>query len=144
MPATLMLYRELDSTHQALDVGLHLRDEKGRVEHLNHALKGQGTRFTVAVHSGRVVAFCVASMARRRPDVIIEALCVSKAFRRSHIGTKLVRDVESWTKRRGARYVELDVYEFNPEARAFYEALGYLTASRRMRKDPTFEGVSVK
>jgi hypothetical protein len=31
------------------------------------------------------------------------------------------------------------VYEFNPEACAFYESLGYLTVQRRMRRDPKFD-----
>lgn len=141
LPAIITLYRELDSTHQVLDVGLHLRDEKGRAHHVQRALGDKNSRFSVATHSGRVVAFCIASLAQRRPDVVVEALSVNRSFRRTGVGTALMRDIEKWTKRRGARFVELDVYEFNPEARAFYEALGYLTASRTMRKDPTFDGV---
>jgi GNAT superfamily N-acetyltransferase len=143
-PAILTLYRELDATHQVLDVGLQVRDDKGRAMHLGRAFSSKNSRFSVATSAGRLVAFCIASFAHRRPDVLVEALCVSRRFRRSHIGTKLMKDVESWARRRGARFVELNVYDFNPEARAFYESLGYLTASRTLRKDPDFDGTPQK
>ena len=34
----------------------------------------------------------------------------------------------------GAPWVELNVYEVNAEARRFYEALGYLRLSTKLRK----------
>lgn len=39
-----------------------------------------------------------------------------------------------WGTRFGVPWVELNVYEFNSEARRFYEALGYLPYSLKLRK----------
>lgn len=136
--AVLGLYRDLDQTHEVLDVVLRRRGDKGRREHLNYALKDEQTRFMVARLRKRVIGFVIAGFARRRPDVVIEALAVCADFRRRGVGANLVQDVEQWAKTRRARFVELGVFEFNPEARAFYEALGYLTTSRIMRRDPSF------
>jgi ribosomal protein S18 acetylase RimI-like enzyme len=41
---------------------------------------------------------------------------------------------ERWARARGAEEVWLDVWEFNGTAIGFYEALGYETVSRRMRR----------
>ena len=37
-----------------------------------------------------------------------------------------------WARARGLTRVELNVYEFNEGARAFYAALGYETLSRKL------------
>jgi GNAT superfamily N-acetyltransferase len=133
------LYKDLDDSHQVLDVTLRLRDEDGRGAHIAHALRDPKARFAVAFWGDQVIGFILASFAHRRPDVIIEALAVGASFRRRGVGTELVRDVEQWAKDSSARFVELDVYEFNPEAVAFYKGLGYFTTSRTMRKEPVFK-----
>ena len=42
--------------------------------------------------------------------------------------------VEAWAESRGAREVELVVFEFNDGVRAFYEELGCMMLTRRMGK----------
>jgi GNAT superfamily N-acetyltransferase len=44
---------------------------------------------------------------------------------------------EEWAVRLGVSEVELNVYEFNQVAQAFYERLGYATCSRKMSKKLT-------
>jgi GNAT superfamily N-acetyltransferase len=46
----------------------------------------------------------------------------------------LTRAAERWAVGRGAKWLELGVYEFNAEARAFYQALGYSPVSTKLRK----------
>jgi diamine N-acetyltransferase len=65
---------------------------------------------------------------------VLEALVVDSAWRRRGIGARLTRAVEAWALGLGAPWVELNVYEFNQEARRFYEALGYLPLSTKLRK----------
>lgn len=43
-------------------------------------------------------------------------------------------EVQVWAVAKGAASVELNVYEFNKNARFFYERLGYRTISRKMSK----------
>jgi len=65
---------------------------------------------------------------------IIDTLVVSTAFRRGGVGKALMRKAEEWAASRGATAVELNVYEFNQVAQAFYRRMGYTTLSRRMSK----------
>jgi GNAT superfamily N-acetyltransferase len=50
------------------------------------------------------------------------------------IGQALLRRAERWAAERGASELELTVWEFNQDAIAFYEKLGYVTERRTMWK----------
>ena len=65
---------------------------------------------------------------------VLDNIAVSNGWRRRGIGTALIRDAERWAKLQGANWLELGVYEFNQEARAFYTSLGYLPVSTKLRK----------
>jgi ribosomal protein S18 acetylase RimI-like enzyme len=65
---------------------------------------------------------------------VIDDIVVDPAFRRRGIATLLAHAVETWATSLGAPWVELNVYDFNTEARRFYEALGYLPLFTRLRK----------
>lgn len=62
----------------------------------------------------------------------IQSLIVCSSFRRSGIGTQLVRAAQQWAQDKGATEVRLSVWEFNQAAQAFYEAVGFNTLQRRM------------
>lgn len=64
---------------------------------------------------------------------VLDGLVVDDAWRRRGIGKQLVRAVESWARGLGAPWLEMNVYEFNVEARRFYEALGYGALSTKLR-----------
>ena len=68
------------------------------------------------------------------PTVVaeIDALVVNGAFRRQHIGTRLVQAALNWASVSGATRTELGVYEFNELARAFWASIGFQTLSRRL------------
>ena len=70
----------------------------------------------------------------RRRYAVVEVLVVGKAFRRAGIGRALMEHAERWAQAQGATSVELGVWDFNQDAIAFYRALGYETAMRRMSK----------
>lgn len=92
--------------------------------------------------AGQIVGAAVGLM-RAAPDFpvfiqqrwgVLDALVVDPAWRRRGIGELLARSVEAWALRSGAPWVEVNVYEINIEARRFYEALGYLPLSAKLRK----------
>ncbi len=96
----------------------------------------------VAEAAGEVIGF-VQVVVRESPPVpifvprryaVVDSLAVKAAFRGSGGGRALMAWAEKWASSRGAGAIELHVWEFNRDAIAFYERLGYATASRRMRK----------
>ena len=69
-----------------------------------------------------------------KPAVVAEldSLAVNAAFRRQRVGTRLVETALEWAKTAGATRTELNVYEFNEPARAFWASFGFETMSRRL------------
>jgi GNAT superfamily N-acetyltransferase len=70
---------------------------------------------------------------------VLDNIAVAKTWRRRGVGTALTRAAETWARQQHVKWIELGVYEFNHEARAFYETLGYLPVSTKLRK-PLSEG----
>ena len=64
----------------------------------------------------------------------VDQLGVAAAARRGGIGRALMDAVEVQAQTWGAAAVTLDVQSFNPEAIAFYQALGYTVATQRMTR----------
>jgi ribosomal protein S18 acetylase RimI-like enzyme len=62
----------------------------------------------------------------------VHSLAVRAEWRRVGAGRVLMGAADAWTRQAGVTDIELHVWEFNPAARAFYEALGYETVERRM------------
>ncbi len=65
---------------------------------------------------------------------LVDNLAVKTEFRRSGIGQALMQQAEAWAAAQAATEIDLNVYEFNETALAFYQRLGYETYSRRMTK----------
>ena len=66
--------------------------------------------------------------------VLLENLAVGARFRRTGVGRKLVDAAVLWARARDMKELDLNVYEFNHTAIHFYEALGFRTVSRRMKR----------
>jgi ribosomal protein S18 acetylase RimI-like enzyme len=64
--------------------------------------------------------------------VFVDNLVVSRDFRRLGIGRALMQKAQRWAIDQGATEIELNVFEFNEPAIAFYRSLGYETLRRRM------------
>lgn len=65
---------------------------------------------------------------------VLDNIAVARSWRRRGAGRALTRAAEQWALGRGAKWLELGVYEFNAEASAFYRALGYFPVSTKLRK----------
>jgi GNAT superfamily N-acetyltransferase len=65
---------------------------------------------------------------------VLDNIAVAKTWRRRGVGSALTHAAEAWAKQQNVKWLELGVYEFNGEARVFYEALGYLPVSTKLRK----------
>ena len=69
-----------------------------------------------------------------RQYTVIVDIGVHSQFQRQGIGKLLMKTAEQWAKEKGSSSIELNVYEFNKTALAFYQSLGYETLSRKMTK----------
>jgi len=70
---------------------------------------------------------------RRR--AFVDSLAIRKEFRRRGVGRALMGQAHGWAVAKRAVDIELNVFEFNQPALAFYRALGYETSTRRMVKN---------
>ena len=57
-------------------------------------------------------------------SIYVDDICVDEACRGRHVGTALYRHVIEYARSLGCHNVTLNVWECNPGARAFYEAMG--------------------
>lgn len=62
----------------------------------------------------------------------IDEFCVDKNHRREGIATALVDFIKQYAKEKGYHRIELNMWEFNEGALAFYEAAGFETFRRYM------------
>jgi ribosomal protein S18 acetylase RimI-like enzyme len=65
---------------------------------------------------------------------VVVDIVVKKQFQGKGIGHALMEQAETWAKEQKASLIELDVWEFNKEAKNFYESLDYETVTRKMWK----------
>lgn len=106
-------------------------------------LLGSSDSAVLVADSGARLIGVAAVLMRSSPDfavfvrqswAVLDNIAVATSWRRRGVGTALIRDAERWAEARGAHWLELGVYEFNDDARAFYRALGYLPVSIKLRK----------
>ena len=64
----------------------------------------------------------------------IDDLCVDEKHRRLHIGESLLKHVENYAKENHFYNIELNVWECNPSAKAFYEKMGMKILKTGMEK----------
>jgi ribosomal protein S18 acetylase RimI-like enzyme len=65
---------------------------------------------------------------------IVDDLGVIEGWRRHGAGRRLMDAAHDWSRRRGATFLQLNVWEFNQDALAFYESLGYTISARTLWK----------
>jgi ribosomal protein S18 acetylase RimI-like enzyme len=142
LPAVLALLEQVDELHrQALPWLLRPVESAPLTDFLEPYVSETDRAMFLAVASDGAVAGVLYLFLRQparapmvRPTVVaeIDCLAVDAAFRRQHIGTRLVAAAVDWARANSATRTELGVYEFNEPARAFWSSLGFETLSRRL------------
>jgi len=109
-------------------------------EFISGIIANEDAALLVAEGDGRIIGL-VYIIVREASDIpivvprryaVIDAIVVRKRFRRSGVGRWLAERAHRWAIDKGVTQVELNVWEFNRGAIAFYERLGYTTAYRKM------------
>ena len=97
----------------------------------------------VAEQDGRVCGYAVLHYIHRpenpskfKMDYLdIDEFGVDEACRRQGAATAMIDFIRAYAKEKGLRRIELNMWEFNKGALAFYEAVGFATYRRYMEMD---------
>ena len=107
-----------------------LNNDQGAIFFAFHGYEGQAAGF-INVLIRETPAY---PMLMPRRYGVVDTLVVRPAFQRTGVGRALMNQAEAWAASQEVSEVELNVYEFNLGAQAFYRQLGYTTYSRKMSK----------
>ena len=67
-----------------------------------------------------------------RDFIDVDEFCVDERFRKQGIATEIITFIKDYTKEKGFKRIELNMWEFNQGALEFYEAVGFNTYRRYM------------
>lgn len=87
---------------------------------------------TVGVNIAKICSAQNEPIMLPRQYVSIGPIAVSSAFQEQGIGKELMERAINWAREKQITQIELNVFEFNQKAIAFYEHLGFITLSRKM------------
>ncbi|MBQ6174534.1 MAG: GNAT family N-acetyltransferase [Clostridia bacterium] len=101
-------------------------------------------KIVVADDGGAVCGFAVLNHITRpenpfmyvRDFLDIDEFAVDEGHRRQGIATAMIRFIRDYAREQGFSRVELNMWEFNQGALAFYEAAGFTTYRRYMEMKP--------
>ena len=99
-----------------------------------------GKIFLVEDENRNVIGYCITEINefknhkifRDMKILLIEDLCINENYREMGIGKKLFEEVMKYGKEKKIKFIELDVWEFNQNAKLFYEHLGMKIKMIRM------------
>ena len=60
----------------------------------------------------------------------VDEFCVDKEYRRQGVASEMITFIRKYAKEKGFNRIELNMWEFNQDALAFYEAVGFKTYRR--------------
>ena len=91
------------------------------------------TRYMSVAESGnKVVGYCGVFLPAPGVEADILTVAVLPDFRRQGIAREFMRQIEQWSKERGASAMMLEVEQSNSAAIELYTSLGYMKISVRM------------
>ena len=91
------------------------------------------TRYMSVAESGnKVVGYCGVFLPAPGVEADILTVAVLPDFRRQGIAREFMRQIEQWSKERGASAMMLEVEQSNSAAIELYRSLGYMKISVRM------------
>jgi diamine N-acetyltransferase len=140
-PALIPIAQEILDMHAAaLPSVFRSAGDPLHVSYFRDLLSGGSGAIYVAEVGGTIVGFATLtarhtpgySMLVGRKTVTLENLVVTETHRGTGVGNALFQACVTWAERQGADSLDLLVWEFNDDARAFYERRGMATLNRTM------------
>ena len=111
-------------------------------EEFSELLADESTVIFTACLNEQVVGYLICKIltVRKNPvlknikTLYLDDLCVDAKYRHIGAGKALMNAAEEYARENGFYNITLNVWEFNDNAKAFYEHLGYGTQRREMEK----------
>jgi ribosomal protein S18 acetylase RimI-like enzyme len=132
----LLLEEQVFNFHLKVRPDLFDREKRPfNYEYMKYCIENKNGEIFIAEDDNKIIGHCIVSI-REMTDheafydmknVEIEDLCVDEQYRKKGIGKKLFEEVKKYAKENGIKYIELQVWEFNKNAREFYEHLDMKT-----------------
>ena len=100
-------------------------------------------KILVAEQAGTICGYAVLHLVQKpqspsklaRDYLDVDEFGVDEAFRRQGVATAMIDFIRAFAREKGFRRIELNMWEFNRDALAFYEAVGFSTYRRYMEMD---------
>ena len=107
-----------------------------------HAAIAEGACFVAELaHESSIIGFISAQIGQETSSMLqpqsfcrIATVCVSEVYRGRGIGTQLMHHVEQWATAQHCAEIRLNVFEFNQQAIALYQELGFAVRVLAMSK----------
>ena len=149
IPRLLTLLKQIGALHAQGRPDIFRPDaQKYQASDLEEILSDPTLPVFVAVEQGAVTGYCFCVIKSTRPgsamanrkDLYIDDLCVDENCRQKGIGAALYRHAVAYAKQIRCNAVTLNVWAFNENAMAFYNAMGMKI--RNMTMEYPLEGES--
>jgi ribosomal protein S18 acetylase RimI-like enzyme len=106
----------------------------------NRIESGAGKIFLVENKKSKIIGYCITRIYEITNHPVfkdtntldIEDFFIVKKYRRKGIGKKLFKEVIKYGKEKKIKFIELDVWDFNQNAKLFYKHLGMKTKLQRL------------
>ncbi|MDY6986100.1 MAG: GNAT family N-acetyltransferase [Candidatus Thermoplasmatota archaeon] len=141
------LYEELNSEHNALLPEIFRKAARASIEWHIFSIFGNFNSIIFVAEEEEILGFAHITVEQVKSNPMFEDrcytwvhnICVRKEKRGQGIGRSLMKAAESWGAERGAKSIELTVWEANEGALHFYESLSYITMNRHLTKSLSTE-----
>jgi ribosomal protein S18 acetylase RimI-like enzyme len=93
---------------------------------------GNGDKIFVAEENEKIVGHCIVKIRQIKEhpflhdmtNIEIDDLCIDEKYRHKGLGKELFEEVKKYAKEKNIKTMELGVWEFNINAKGFYEHIG--------------------
>jgi len=107
---------------------------------IKNIIESNNGKIFIAEDNNEIVGHCIINireiknhnMFHDMNNIEIDDLCVDEKHRKKGIGKKLFEEVKTYSKENRINFIELMVWEFNENARKFYENMGMKIRINRM------------
>ena len=128
-----LLFAELQNLHAKNEPEIFVKDVVRSAEYYLDILNKNDRVIWVAVENskvvgcikGKIIDFDGKDILKKRKYGFIDGMIVDKSNRGKLVEYKLQNALFSWFKEQGITHIEASVWNFNENAKKYYEAFGY-------------------